>query len=1229
MFSSRARRPLSVAVAVFLVAAIAALVLIWLSDKSDRQETRARVSNMAGEHARNLQRGIERDLSAAYALANLVRQGKGTVANFDEVAGEMLAFYPGVSELALAPGGVISDVVPTAGNEKALGIDLLQETAPRQEAQLARTSTKLTLAGPLDLPQGGRGLVGRLPVFLEDAQGKPFFWGFTLVMIRFPEALELVNLSQMAQRGFAYELWRMHPDTGQKQVIAASAPAALRDPVARSLQLPNTTWTLSVAPIGGWSNPAMLALESALGLLFSLLLAYLAKLLLELKLHRDGLEALVRQRTAELSAREAELNHAQAVAGVGSWGLDPATQEMQGSAQALRILGASDSRPISYRTFLSLVHLDDREVVDLATRAALKGKPYDMEYRVLAGESTRWVHSKAEFSFDADGRLSGALGTIQDITERKRAEETLRASESRYRELFEANPHPMWVWDLQTLAFLAVNDAAVAHYGYSRDEFLAMLVTDIRPPEEVPHLLRQVALLQKQSVRDVGLWLHRKKDGTLIDVEIASHTLEFDGRRAQMTLVNDVTERVQAERKLRASEARFRSLTAMSSDFYWESDTEHRLTLLSAGAGGDAAEQLPQGSPLGKRRWDVPYLSPDEKGWQAHKAVLDARRPFRDFEFSRPGIEGAVLHVAISGDPVFDGSGAFLGFRGVGKHISERKAAEAKIARLTQLYAALSHCSQAIMLGSSEEDVLEQICRAAVDFGGMKFAWVGWVDQESRQVKPVASYGEGTEYLQSIGISVDAANPSGRGPTGIAARENRPVWCQDFLSDPMTAPWSEQGTRHGWRASAALPLRQNDAAVGVFNLYAGEPGAFDEAARELLEEMAADISFALDYFERESRRRRAERELKEGEQRLRLALNSAAMAAWEWDVTPDALTWSEHPGWLIGPEPAGGYPDFRKLLHPDDFAAYIQAGRRAITERTPYHAVFRITRTDGAVRWIEAQGVFLDSEGKEHSKRIIGVSQDITERRQNEIDLRRLNQELQRRVAERTHALELANIELDAFSDSVSHELRAPLRAIEDFSSKLEKEYAGRIDEAGWDMLRRVRAGARQMQTLTDDLLNLSRITRHAMRTEPVDLSALAREIARELQSGEPERRAEWIIAPRLPAEGDPDLLRVVLQNLLGNAWKYSSGRDVARIEFGMEEQDGRRVYFVRDNGEGFDMGHATKLFGPFRRLHSEAEFPGSGIGLTTVKRILHRHGGAVWAKARAGEGATFYFTLG
>jgi light-regulated signal transduction histidine kinase (bacteriophytochrome) len=229
---------------------------------------------------------------------------------------------------------------------------------------------------------------------------------------------------------------------------------------------------------------------------------------------------------------------------------------------------------------------------------------------------------------------------------------------------------------------------------------------------------------------------------------------------------------------------------------------------------------------------------------------------------------------------------------------------------------------------------------------------------------------------------------------------------------------------------------------------------------------------------------------------------------------------------------------------------------------------------------------------------------------------------------ERTHDLQVANRELESFAYSVSHDLRAPLRAIEGFSRLIESEYAAKLDERGKDYFRRVRGGATRMGVLIDDILKLSKISRQEMHRETVDLSALAREAAEDLHGAEPGRAVEWKIAPQVSVQGDPGLLRVVVQNLIGNAWKYSSTRASTSIEFGVGEWNGRIACFVRDNGVGFDMAYADKLFGAFQRLHSPREFPGTGIGLATVKRIVHRHGGTVGAEGKDNEGATFYFTL-
>lgn len=386
---------------------------------------------------------------------------------------------------------------------------------------------------------------------------------------------------------------------------------------------------------------------------------------------------------------------------------------------------------------------------------------------------------------------------------------------------------------------------------------------------------------------------------------------------------------------------------------------------------------------------------------------------------------------------------------------------------------------------------------------------------------------------------------------------------------------------------------------------------------------------------------RPEREvaLRDGAERLRATFEQAAVGIAH--VAPDGrwlrvnqklcdIVGYRHEELLAG--------RFQDITHPDDLDADLRFVARLLAgEIATYAMEKRYRRKDGSVVWVNLT-VSLVREASGAARYFISVIEDISERKRTEQALRaseeavrHLNEELARRVAdvtERTAQLEAANRELEAFSYSVSHDLRSPLRAIDGFSQALLEDSADRLDGEGRAHLARVREATQRMGHLIDGLLSLSRLTRSEIHLAAVDLSAMAEEIVAGLRRAHPARAVTVRIAAGLRARADAGLLRVALDNLLDNAWKYTARTPHAVIEMDATTAGGRPAFRVRDNGAGFDMQFADKLFGAFQRLHTVDEFPGSGIGLATVQRIVHRHGGRVWAEAAVDRGATFYFTL-
>ncbi len=372
--------------------------------------------------------------------------------------------------------------------------------------------------------------------------------------------------------------------------------------------------------------------------------------------------------------------------------------------------------------------------------------------------------------------------------------------------------------------------------------------------------------------------------------------------------------------------------------------------------------------------------------------------------------------------------------------------------------------------------------------------------------------------------------------------------------------------------------------------------------------------------------------------RLQLATRAADLGIWDWDIVNDTLVWDEtmcrHYG-ITQPEFTGDLESWTKFVVPEDQPGATAALQAALGGDGGYAAEFRVRWPDGTVHYLRGVAQTLRTpEGK--PLRMVGVNSDITAPKLAELELLRHRNHLEALVAERTtelqsrtSQLEMSNKELEAFSYSVSHDLRAPLRGIDGWSLALLEDYGHLLDEKASGYLQRVRSETQRMGELIDDLLKLSQITRSEMKFQEVDLTHLAGVVVRRLEEGSPARKVAFTLEPGLIVQGDAHFLEVALTNLLGNAFKFTGKIPEAKIGFGRTCRDGVQVYFVKDNGAGFDMAWARKLFGAFQRMHKQTEFPGNGVGLAMVKRIVNLHQGKVWAESEEGRGATFFFTLG
>jgi PAS domain S-box-containing protein len=424
-----------------------------------------------------------------------------------------------------------------------------------------------------------------------------------------------------------------------------------------------------------------------------------------------------------------------------------------------------------------------------------------------------------------------------------------------------------------------------------------------------------------------------------------------------------------------------------------------------------------------------------------------------------------------------------------------------------------------------------------------------------------------------------------------------------FANAAARAQWTEDDMRERYRAAGEAtlsPLREGD-------------------------ELVAHLYVSADATEL----KRAEQRLRRSEQLMVDTQGVTHLGTWEWDVTEPTALWSAELYRIYGLTPetyTPSYEAYLTMVHPDDRQRVIDATNRVFHEHVPYSHDERIHRPDGSIRYLHTWAhPVLDDSGK--LTRLVGVCQDITDRKLAEDEVRQLNLNLERRVAERTQIIENSMRDVEAFNATLSHDLRAPLSVISLSCSALLKEpepLPARVTEG----LERIEHSVVFMTELVNDLLTLSQVGHASIERSEVDLAELAKAVIANLRLRSPGRDVSVDVEPGLRCFADIRLMRAAMENLLGNAWKYSSRIAKTKIEVGAVDKDGRQAFFVRDNGAGFDMSEAHRLFAPFQRLHKSTEFEGTGVGLAAVHRIMERHGGRIWAESEPNRGATFFFEL-
>lgn len=870
---------------------------------------------------------------------------------------------------------------------------------------------------------------------------------------------------------------------------------------------------------------------------------------------------------------------------MGFWDWNLLTNEIVRSPNLADIYGVSPSQLVgAFDGSLNLVHPEDRERVKAAIAQALaQSAPYSLEFRIQPSpEQIRWILGKGQVFKDASGKAVRMVGIVMDISDRKQTEESLGQTQQRFETFMNYSPVAAYFKD-EAGRYIYVNPMIERLWERPQEEWVGQTDAELFTPATAQELqAHDRAVLETDQAQEF-LETAEQPDGKHYWISWKFPMREPSGRRLIAGISLDITDRkrTQEERDLLLA------------------DLEAQQQLLSA-----VLQQMPAGAVVA----EAPSGQLVLMNQQVREILGFSLTPLLAIPDYLDTFN-QIFHP--NGKPYHPDALPLARSISTGEVVIEE---ELQIQRANGIRVTVLANSGPIRNAEGE------IVAAVVTFHD--------ITQQKRAQDQIKGYADVVKNIQ-VGLTVWQLLPA-KEPPSFELLSANPAASQLVGRDLDRAL--------GLRIETLFPhLVQTSQIVELVEVL--DSASTRNFAEVIYSNGSEERYFSLKAFPLPSRclglayeditdRKQAQFALLESEQRFRTMADAAPVYIWLSGIDEQCYyfnqPWLDFTGRTLEQEIGQGWVDG---VHPDDREFCLDTYHKAFESHQPFEMEYRLRRYDGEYRWVLARSVpRFSPDGRFEG--YVGSCIDISDRKIYESEIKHLNASLERRVSDRTAQLEAANQELESFAYSVSHDLRAPLRHISGFVNLLRKRLEPSLDESSQRYLDIILASTRQAEELIDNLLAFSRMARAQMRLIKVDLNQLVKEVLQTLEANRGDRKIIWEIASLPTVEGEPTMLRLVFQNLLDNAMKYSQRKQPAKITVGFNESDLEFIFFVRDNGMGFDMRYAHKLFGVFQRLHSNPDFVGTGIGLANVRRIIHRHGGRTWAEGEVDLGATFYFSL-